>query len=159
MHRPGPCLLALHALSTVGRRYPGVLRRHDIRPASCNPVPGRWLTTTSYPRRASRRSRVRRQVDAVRAPAEPYPPSEFPSDVAAWIDAERRAAFRSSRPQFVSEYTLCVTFLPPKEVYGRTAAFFVRGASRAIAWDAVHPRRLEHGCRPPARGAARRARR
>jgi type IV secretion/conjugal transfer VirB4 family ATPase len=76
-------------------------------------------------------------VDAIRSPAAPYPASSFPNAVSAWIDAERRAAFGSSRPQFVSEYTLCATYLPPKEVYSRTAAFFVRGASRAIDWEVV----------------------
>ena len=76
-------------------------------------------------------------VDAIRSPAAAYPRSDFPNVVTAWIDAERREAFRSSRPQFVSEYTLCVTYLPPKEVYSRAAALFVRGASRATDWETV----------------------
>ena len=71
-------------------------------------------------------------VDAIRSPAEPYGESAFPSQVTAWIDAERRSAFRSSRPQFVSEYTICVTYLPPKELYSRAAAVFVRGSGRTF---------------------------
>src|SRR5215208_1454333 len=36
-------------------------------------------------------------IDAVRSPAPAYPASEFPNAPAAWIDAERRSAFRSAR--------------------------------------------------------------
>lgn len=67
-------------------------------------------------------------VDAVRSPAPPYRASDFPTDVTRWIDDERRHAFRSSRPQFVSEYTLAVTFVPPREVYARAASLFVQRA-------------------------------
>lgn len=76
-------------------------------------------------------------VDAIRSPAEPYEESTFPSDVPAWIDAERRLAFRSSRPQFVSEYTLCVTYLPPKEFYSHAASLFVHGSGRTVNLDSL----------------------
>lgn len=76
-------------------------------------------------------------VDAIRSPAPPYPASVFPNVVTAWIDAERREAFRSSRPQYVTEYTLCVTYLPPRELYSRAAQVFVQGAPRGIDWQAV----------------------
>ena len=76
-------------------------------------------------------------VDAVRAPAPAYAASVFPNMPAAWIDAERRAAFRSSRPQFVSEFTLCVSYLPPRDVYSRAAATFVQGAPRGVDWSTV----------------------
>jgi type IV secretion system protein VirB4 len=70
-------------------------------------------------------------VDAIRAPAPPPIATAFPDPVSAWIDAERRAAFASAaaaRPQFVSTYTLTVTYLPPREMYARAGgAFLQRG--------------------------------
>jgi type IV secretion/conjugal transfer VirB4 family ATPase len=72
-------------------------------------------------------------VDAVRSPAPGYRAGDFPDDVTRWIDDERRHAFRSSRPQFVSEYTLAVTFVPPREVYARAAALFVQRGDRRPA--------------------------
>jgi type IV secretion system protein VirB4 len=76
-------------------------------------------------------------VDAIRSPATPYPRSEFPDAVTAWIDAERRAAFQSSRPQFVSEYVLSVTYAPPREVYARAASVFLQGGPKGIDWPHV----------------------
>ena len=76
-------------------------------------------------------------VDAIRTPAPPYPESRFSSAVAAWIDAERRTAFQSSRPQFVSEYVLSVTYLPPKELYSRIARLFVQGAHGGVSWSNI----------------------
>ncbi|MDQ6635835.1 MAG: hypothetical protein M3Z10_13875, partial [Gemmatimonadota bacterium] len=76
-------------------------------------------------------------VDAIRTPAPPYPESRFSSAVAAWIDAERRASFQSSRPQFVSEYVLSVTYLPPKELYSRVARLFVQGAPGGVSWSSI----------------------
>lgn len=76
-------------------------------------------------------------VDAIRSPAPPYPASAFPDAVTAWIDAERRSAFRSSRPQFVSDYTLSVTYLPPRELYARAASVFVQGAPRGVNWSQI----------------------
>lgn len=73
-------------------------------------------------------------VDAIRATSPAYPAGDFPNEVSGWIDAERRLAFARARQQYTSEYTLCVTYLPPKELFSRSAAFFVRGASRAIDW-------------------------
>ena len=76
-------------------------------------------------------------VDAVRAPAPPYPASDFPTEVASWIDAERRAAFRAARAQFVSEYTLTATYLPPRDAYARAARVFVQGARRTVDWTSI----------------------
>src|ERR671932_1839382 len=76
-------------------------------------------------------------VDAIRAPAPGYPADPFPDAVTGWIDAERRQAFRSSRPQFVSEYALCATYLPPKEVYARAAKAFVRNAGPGLDFAQV----------------------
>lgn len=76
-------------------------------------------------------------VDAIRTPAPPYPESQFSSAVAAWIDAERRAAFQSSRPQFVSDYVLSVTYLPPKELYSRVARLFIQGAPERVSWHTI----------------------
>lgn len=76
-------------------------------------------------------------VDAIRAPALPYAEDPFPDVVTAWIDTERRSAFRSSRPQFVSEYLLAVTYLPPKELYARAGAVFVQGAPQGVDWNQV----------------------
>lgn len=76
-------------------------------------------------------------VDAIRTPAPPYPESQFASAVAAWIDDERREAFQSSRPQFVSEYVLSVTYLPPKELYSRAARLFVQGAPGGVSWSII----------------------
>jgi type IV secretion system protein VirB4 len=75
-------------------------------------------------------------VDAVRAPAPPPIASAFPDPVAAWIDAERRAAFASAadvRPQFVSTYVLTVTYLPPRELYTRAAGAFLQRAAGDVA--------------------------
>lgn len=86
-------------------------------------------------------------VDAVRRSAEPYTPGVFPSrsvdapdiSVPGWIDAERRAAFAGpaqhgphTPAQFVSEYTLTLTYLPPPTTHARAAGVFVsgRGAGR-----------------------------
>ena len=76
-------------------------------------------------------------VDSIRAPAPPYGPSAFPDDVSAWIDAERRAAFRSARPQFVSECTLTVTYLPPREAYTRAASLFLQNRRPVVDWDTL----------------------
>lgn len=76
-------------------------------------------------------------VDAVRALAPPYPAGRFPSTVATWIDAERRAQFRAARAQYVSEFTLCATYLPPRDVYTRAARLFVQNAPAGVAWSAV----------------------
>lgn len=76
-------------------------------------------------------------VDALRAPAAAYPESRFPSPVLARIDAERREAFRSSRPQFVSEYVLSATFLPPRELYSQIAKLFVQGAPDGVNWSGM----------------------
>lgn len=76
-------------------------------------------------------------VDAVRTPAPPYAVGSFPDPVTGWIDAERRAAFTSSAPQFVSEYTLTATYLPPRDVYARAARVFVQGAPRGVDWMQV----------------------
>lgn len=76
-------------------------------------------------------------VDAIRSPAPGYHADAFPNAPAAWIDAERRLAFQSSAAQFVSEYTLCATYLPPRDVYARAAAAFVRGAARGMDWGAI----------------------
>lgn len=76
-------------------------------------------------------------VDAVRAPTSPYPKSEFSIAVARWIDDERRAAFQSSRPQFVSEYVLSVTYLPPNELYSRVSRLFVQGAPGGVSWSSI----------------------
>lgn len=65
-------------------------------------------------------------VDAIRSPAPPYRSGDFPNAVTGWIDEERRQAFRSSRPQFVSEYTLALSFVPPREVYARAASVFLQ---------------------------------
>lgn len=80
-------------------------------------------------------------VDAIRTPVTPYAGSHFPDAATAWIDAERRAAFtsftRSGRPQFVSDHTLTVTYLPPKDVYSRAAAVFVQGAPKGVDWGVI----------------------
>src|SRR5215208_244226 len=76
-------------------------------------------------------------IDAVRSPAPGYSADSFPSAPAAWIDAERRLAFRSSAAQFVSDYTLCATYLPPREAYSRAASALVRGAARGVDWTAI----------------------
>ena len=76
-------------------------------------------------------------VDAMRSTAPAYALSEFPDVVTAWIDAERRAAFRSSRRQFVSDYILSVTYSPPREVYARAASVFVQGGRDSVDWSHV----------------------
>lgn len=76
-------------------------------------------------------------VDAVRHPTAAYPATDFPSNVAAWIDAERREAFRSSKAQFVSDFTFCVTYVPPRDAYSRAASIFVQGAPRGVDWGTI----------------------
>lgn len=76
-------------------------------------------------------------VDAIRTPSTPYAADLFPDVVTGWIDAERRSAFQSSRPQFVSDYTLTVTYLPPKELYARAGSVFVQGTPQGVDWSHV----------------------
>lgn len=80
-------------------------------------------------------------VDAIRTPAAPYEGSRFPDLATAWIDAERRAEFtsraRSGRPQFVSDHTLTVTYLPPRDVYSRAASVFVQGETKGVDWGMI----------------------
>ena len=108
-------------------------------------------------------------VDAVRRPAEPYPSSAFPAlsaaspdiSVPAWIDAERRAAFAGAAAgpgrrtgdvqagQFVSEYTITLTYLPPPATHSRAARVFVAegrhaGAPRENAAAAACAREVAH---------------
>ena len=86
-------------------------------------------------------------VDAIRSPATAYPRSDFPDLVTTWIDAERRAAFQSSRPQFVSDYVLSVTHSPPRELYARAASIFVNGGAKGVDWPHVVSS-FEHACCP-----------
>ena len=72
-------------------------------------------------------------VDAVRAPARPYDGSRFPDVATAWIDAERRAAYTRGRPQFITDHTLTVTYLPPRDAYSRAVAAFVQDESNGRA--------------------------
>lgn len=67
-------------------------------------------------------------VDAIRSASPPYGCDSFPDIVTGWIDAERRSAFQSSRPQFVSDYTLTVTYLPPREFFARAGSAFIQSA-------------------------------
>ncbi len=80
-------------------------------------------------------------VDSVRTAARAYAGSHFPDLATAWIDAERRAAFRSfarsGRPQFVSDQTITVTYLPPRDVYSRAAGVFVQGEPAGVDWALV----------------------
>lgn len=75
-------------------------------------------------------------VDAIRSPAAPYTRDAFPDLVTGWVDAERRRAFRSSRPQFVSDYTFTVTYLPPRELFARAGSMFVQRAGGAYGISA-----------------------
>jgi type IV secretion system protein VirB4 len=81
-------------------------------------------------------------VDFVRRPAQGYaPPGAFPDPVTAAIDDERRAAYEAAHGHFVSDSFLVATYLPPREVYSRLAAFFIQGRPRArSAWAALHTR-------------------
>jgi type IV secretion system protein VirB4 len=106
-------------------------------------------------------------VDAVRRPAEPYPASAFLGlradapevSVPAWIDAERRAAVAgpardaatrratdAPAGQFVSEYTLTLTYLPPAAAHARAAGLFVSGgvAGQGTGAAAVFDAALAH---------------
>lgn len=103
-------------------------------------------------------------VDAVRRPAEPYPASAFPPlagdvpdvSVPAWIDAERRSAFvggaghrragDAQTGQFVSEYTLTLTYLPPPTTHSRAARVFVAETQRDASGGAAAAcaREVEH---------------
>ena len=92
-------------------------------------------------------------LDAVRRAAEPYPASAFPVvgpgapdvSVPAWIDAERRATFAAAGAdgQFVSEYTLSLTYLPPPEAQARAARAFVAGRAPGRAAAEVCRETLE----------------
>lgn len=76
-------------------------------------------------------------VDAIRAPSASFAAGRFPTEVTTWIEAERQRTFTSSRQQFVSEYVLSITYLPPRELYARAARMFVKGATELISWRDV----------------------
>lgn len=78
-------------------------------------------------------------VDAIRRPAAPYAPSQFPDAVSQCIDDERREAYtaRASR-QFEMDCVCIVTHIPPAELYSRITRLFVRGgAAVQVNWDAM----------------------
>jgi type IV secretion system protein TrbE len=75
-------------------------------------------------------------VDAVRRPAAAYPPGEFPSEITARIDAERRLAYERAGRRFETTTTLMATWRPPTEQYARLSRFFVRRAAVAgVEWQ------------------------
>jgi type IV secretion system protein VirB4 len=74
-------------------------------------------------------------VDAVRRPAVAYPAGDFPSEITARIDAERREAYRRAGQRFETTCTLLVTWRPPSEQYARLSRWFVR---RAAGETVVH---------------------
>ncbi|HWZ60542.1 MAG TPA: DUF87 domain-containing protein, partial [Gemmatimonadaceae bacterium] len=77
-------------------------------------------------------------VDAVRRPAVAYPAGEFPSEITARIDDERRELYRRAGQRFETTYTLIATWRPPSEQYARMARWFVRRPPvTRIAWDDV----------------------
>ena len=62
-------------------------------------------------------------VEAQRLPAQTYPASDFPDQVSALVDAERRAQFEEAGAHFESAYFLTLVWMPP-----------VDEASRAEGW-------------------------
>jgi type IV secretion/conjugal transfer VirB4 family ATPase len=77
-------------------------------------------------------------VDAIRRPAPPYPASEFPDDVTARIDAERRAAYERGGERFETTYVFAATYQLPVDLYRRLEAAFLSGSRRRyVDWDQV----------------------
>jgi type IV secretion system protein VirB4 len=77
-------------------------------------------------------------LDAVRRPAAPYPPGEFPCRAAALIDEERRAAYASAGRRYETSYVLSVSWLPPSEADSRARSLLLSGRRGArVDWDGV----------------------
>jgi type IV secretion system protein TrbE len=75
-------------------------------------------------------------VDAVRRPAAAYSAGQFPSEITARIDAERRDAYARAGRRFETTTTLVATWRPPTEQYARLSRWFVRRAAVAgVEWQ------------------------
>jgi len=65
-------------------------------------------------------------IDGVRVPAESYPSpdeSEFPNEVTALIDAERRLQYEGEGAHFESQYVISVTYIPPSAVESKLSPY------------------------------------
>ena len=77
-------------------------------------------------------------LDAVRRPAAPYPPGEFPCRAAALIDEERRTAYASAGRRYETSYVLSVSWLPPSEADSRARSLLLSGRRGArVDWNGV----------------------
>ena len=77
-------------------------------------------------------------VDAIRRPAAPYPASEFPNDVSAAIDAERREAYDLAGRRYETAYYFVATHRPEGELSAHAERAFIQGMRRRTAdWSVV----------------------
>lgn len=67
-------------------------------------------------------------VEALRAPSQSYPDSDYPDAVSQLVDEERRAAFEAEESHYESRYFLTFTFLPPESSVGKAANLIIENA-------------------------------
>ena len=77
-------------------------------------------------------------VEALRAPSQTYPDSEYPDPVSQLVDEERRAAFEAEERHFESRYFITFTYLPPEDSMGRAASLIIENAPTGQGSDSMY---------------------
>jgi type IV secretion system protein VirB4 len=67
-------------------------------------------------------------IEAVRAPSQTYPTSQFPDPVSDLVDEERREGFEAQERHFESRYFLTFTYLPPEEAISTAESLLLENA-------------------------------
>jgi type IV secretion system protein TrbE len=67
-------------------------------------------------------------IEAVRAPSQTYPASQFPDPVSDLVDEERREGFEAQERHFESRYFLTFTYLPPEEAISTAESLLLENA-------------------------------
>lgn len=77
-------------------------------------------------------------VEALRAPSQTYPDSQYPDAVSQLVDEERRAAFEAEERHFESRYFITFTYLPPEDSIGRAASLIIENAPTGQGADGMY---------------------
>ena len=85
-------------------------------------------------------------VEAQRLPARDYPLSEFPDQVSAFVDAERRAQFEEASNHFESRYFLTLTWMPPADDSSRASSWLFEDAPSKGANPTEHIKGFQSRC-------------
>ena len=68
------------------------------------------------------------QVEALRAPSQTYPESDFPDPVSALVDDERRGGFEAEDRHYESRYFMTFTYLPPADSVSQVEKLMLENA-------------------------------